>query len=268
MQRTAENPHHLHTTEWEDIQYQFGNRVGKYETHEEEILQRKAANDPSAQNRHLKTYNIQKEKKEFFRTQRGDKCSENSEDTEVSSDEEEPRRGEEKCLDCKANSISSSENIADDDTEDAILEKIKMQRLKELKKSFSMMPSGGGTLRSIPGSDYIKEVTEDSARFWVVAILVQPGESNCEALLSAMRTVAQRQKLVKFVSMLYTQVVDASFPVHHLPCVLLYKDGRMQQQLSGPELWIVRREMDCAHIEKVLRHYGVLGQNEDDEEDN
>lgn len=228
MQRTAENPHHLHTTEWEDIQYQFGNRVGKYETHEEEILFRKAAQAPEYLNRNLKAYNPEEEKK----------IDQSLRQTDTETPKSQPVDQE-----------------SEEDENDMLL-RIRAQRLEELKQKVSV--NRFGVLRSIPGSDYVKEVTEASVESWVVALLVQPGASECEALLTAMRTVAQRNKFVKFVSMVFTEAVNGSFPVHHLPCVLLYHQGKLQQQLTGPDPWKTRRETNVEKVEKTLRQYGVL----------
>lgn len=263
MQRTADNPRHLHTTEWEDIQYQFGNRVGKYETHEEEILWRKASKDPAVSNRNLAIYDPKKEKSEYFRYCMDEGSS--SADEETSSDEEETKGEVESVLDQK-DTKKVTTDITEEEDESSVLEKIRKKRLDELKKGLLETAVNAGCLRSVSGSAYVKEVTEESVRFWVVAILVQPGESNCEALLSAMRTVAQRQRAVKFVSMVYTEVVGPTFPVQHLPCVLLYRHGKMQQQLTGPDHWKVRREMNCDQIEKTLRFFGVLSSEDDESE--
>lgn len=267
MQRTAENPHHLHTTEWEDIQYQFGNRVGKYETHEEEILWRKAAQDPAAQSRDLAVYDPEKEKRRDFRLRNTEQSSDTSmEEREISSDDDKINSDVQVNGGLKEKDILVSDNTEEED-EYSILEKIRQKRLLQLKQDVLEMPLNAGSLRCIPGSAYVKEVTEDSARFWVVAMLIQPGESNCEALLSAMRTVAQRQRGVKFVSMVYTEVVGVTFPHQHLPCVLLYKHGKLQHQLTGPEHWKIHREVNCNQIEKTLRYYGVLSPALDEEQE-
>lgn len=234
MQREADNP--IRTTEWEDIQYEFGNRVGKYETHEAEILQQKAAK--SQLNKNLVAYDPEKEKQ---------------------------KDREERTVDKSESVGGSHEEAPDSDDDDFFLAKMRQQRLDELKKR--MQDERFGVLRSIPGSEYVKEITEDSARCWVVAILVQPGHSDCEALLTVMRTVAQRQKSIKFVSMLYTEAIDKSFPQTLLPCVLLYHEKKLQQQLTGAEHWRKRREVSVRYTEHVLKRFGVPVTVESSEEE-
>lgn len=242
MQRTADNPNHLHTTEWEDIQYQFGNRVGKYETHEEEILMRKAEQTAPELNKHLEAYDPEEEKRK---------------------DQEERAKDPEGTLDRDGSGDNGAPPIDSDDEED-YLEKLRRKRREELQKQLA--DNRFGVLRSIPGSAYVKEVTEDSANCWVVALLIQPGQSDCEALRTAMSNVAQRFKFVKFVSMLFTDALGNAFPVHHLPCVLLYRHMKLQHQLTGPETWKDRREVNVAQVERVLRQYGVLPAEESEED--
>eukprot|EP00796_Vickermania_ingenoplastis_P004343 gene4343-3157_t len=224
MQREASNP--IRTTEWEDIQYQFGNRVGKYETHEAEILLQKAAQNEL--NRGLEAYNPEKEK----RSER-DARQEDAPDAQP-----------------------GPAPVVDSDDDDDYLTVLRQKRMAEMKKK--MQEDCFGVLRAVPGSDYVKEVTEASAHHWVVAVLGQPGHSDCEALLTAMRTVAQKCKGVKFVSMLYSEALDASFPTSHLPCVLLYHQKKLQKQLTGPEHWKERRDISVRQIERVLRQYGAI----------
>lgn len=232
MQRTADNP--IQTTDWEDVQYQFGNRVGKYETHEAEILMQKEAQ--LHLNNGLESYNPEKEKEK-------EKAGRQAE-------EEEPTEGK-------------GEDDSDEELDD--LEKLRQKRMLELKQK--MADDRFGVLKAIPGKDYVKEVTVGSEKNWVVALLVQPGHSDCEALLTAMRTVALKHRFVKFVSMIYTEAVDMSFPLTHLPCVVMYHEGKLQHQLTGGEPWKERRDISVAHVERVLLQKHVLPPQSSDDDD-
>lgn len=126
-----------------------------------------------------------------------------------------------------------------------------------------------GVVTHVPGSDYIKEVTEGSEKSWVVAILTMLGNDDAENLITIMRQAASRNRDVRFVSMIAQEAIP-NFPAKHVPCVLLYKEGTMQQQLTGLEPWQERKEVTLASVERNLQSFGVINREEyerDDDED-
>lgn len=230
MERSAD--HHIHTTEWEDIQYKYGNRVGKYATQELEILAQKIA------------------------VKSGDMCLEAYDPDRERRDAKLERRGPGSDADEEAFNNSS------DSDEDIALEAIRRHRIVELQKQAAT--EHFGVLRHVPGKDYVKEVTDASEKNWVVAVLVIPGHSDCEALLNVFRTVATRHREVKFVSMISTEAI-VSFPDRHLPCALLYKDRTLRHQVSGLSAWTNQKEFSVKTVESVLMSRGVLpSQSESD----
>ncbi|KPI84340.1 hypothetical protein ABL78_6595 [Leptomonas seymouri] len=232
MERTADG--RIRTTEWEDVQYKYGNRVGKYETHELEILAQKIAD--KEQNTCLVAYDPHAEKV-AAKLERGG-------------------------YDCKKEDEKDTSAIADSDDDDDALAAIRKRRLLELQRLKAT--ECFGALRHIAGTDYVAEVTEASSTCWVVAVLIKPGHSDCEALLTVLRTVAQRHRAVKYVSMISTDAI-ANFPDRHLPCVLLYHNKELKKQVTNLDEWTQKRQLNVGTVEHLLSRYGVLPRSDDDE---
>ncbi|AIN98651.1 hypothetical protein LPMP_240160 [Leishmania panamensis] len=231
MERTANQ--RIRTTEWEDVQYRYGNRVGKYETHELQILAQKIAD--TNQNACLTVYDPHAEKVEA-KLERG------------GYERDEGRKED------------GTDLIVDSDNEDEALAVIRRRRVMELQQQRAT--ERFGVLRHIPGADYVAEVTEASSTCWVVAVLIKPGHSDCEALLAVLRTVAQRRRSVKLVSIISTEAIP-NFPDRHLPCVLLYKDKELKKQVTGLADWQAQRALNVATVEQALSRNGVLPRIED-----
>ncbi|CCW66095.1 unnamed protein product [Phytomonas sp. Hart1] len=228
MERTADG--RIRTTEWEEIQYKYGNKVGKYQTHELEILTQKIADkhDDTC----LRSYNPQEEKLADKLNQR---CAEGEgQDAEIP-------------------------NINSSDDEDEVLAEIRQRRMAELKRQ--LQTECFGTLRHISGANYVKEITESSEKNCVVAALIKPGHSDCESLLNVLRTVAQRNRDSKFVSMISTEAIP-NFPDKHLPCVLLYANKSVKTQITGLETWKHKGQLSVHTVERVLKEQGFLNRED------
>lgn len=225
MERSADN--RIRTSEWEDVQYKYGNRVGKYATQELEILAQKIAD--KNQNTCLEAYDPNAERVRDKLARGGFECAEGQEE-EVQA-------------------------ILDSDDEDEALAAIRQRRLVELQRQKAC--ERFGVLRQVPGTSYVAEVTDSSVATWVVAALVKPAHSACEALLSVLRSVAQRHAAVKFVSLISTEAIP-NFPDRHLPCVLLYKEKELKKQVTGMEEWQEGKQLNISSAEKCLKRYGVL----------
>ncbi|EAN85493.1 hypothetical protein C3747_11g345 [Trypanosoma cruzi] len=244
VERTADQ--RIRTTEWEDIQYRHGNRVGNYATNELEIIAQKIADENV--NACLKVYDPNEERVR-------DKME---------------RGGYEKELQLGESNTGgdTADNVMDDDDEDEVLLAFRRKRMAELRQQQESQRFG--VLRHISGSDYMSEVTESSAANWVIALLVKPGNSDSEKLLSVMRVVAQRNREVKFLSMISTEAIK-NFPDRHLPCVLFYKEKKLQQQLTELTPWKSKdKQISLNSVERVLHRYGVIRNEEfeaEEEED-
>lgn len=247
MERSADN--RIRTTEWEDIQYKHGNRVGKYQTQELEILTQRLAD--KHQNAGLRSYDPQQERLSARYEQLSDEDDDcNSPGSSKQLELSRSGRG-------NSDVVTAPYDAEDDDgnDDDVALMRLRRQRLREMKEQEAR--NCFGVLRHIAGSDYIAEVTEASQHNWVVAALVKPAHNECEVLLNLLRAVAQKQRAIKFVSIISTEAIPA-FPDKHLPCVLLYHNKSLVQQITGLDAW--RRpgvELGVMTVECNLRQRGV-----------
>jgi len=215
----------LVTSEWEDIQYKHGNKVGKYATHEEELKQ-------------------QKEMKKFV------------EDFVADYDPLENRTVEE------LDKMLEEDGLADED-EDAIVQYREQRRQEMLERQRGQRHGG---VRQIAKSEYISEVNRAGDGVWVVLLLVEEGHNDCDALLRACTEAADRNPLIKFLTIKSTDAIE-NFPRDQLPKVLFYYEEKMQRQIDGMAAWGGKRPT-CENIETALRRLGPLrGERKEDSDD-
>jgi hypothetical protein len=232
VERTADG--YIRTTEWEDIQYKHGNKVGNYATREAEILgQRLMESHADAL---LMAYDPNAEKVQA-------KAERGGYDTEPG---------------------GSVDDVGSD--EDDALAALRRKRMLELQRESSTRVHG--TLRHIAGSDYVAEITDCSATCPVVAVMVKLGHEDCDALLQVMRDVARKYPDVKFVSLIAEEAVH-KFPEKHLPCVVVYQGGKLITQLTELAPWKEGTSLSVASVVKRLERVGIVpkGDDEDGHED-
>lgn len=235
----------IQTTQWEDIQYKHGNKVGRYATHELEICAQKLAE------RHidapLETHNRLRERLRDAaeRGQRGEEVNEDLVD-------EDPEM---------AQAVLDGE-----DDEDEILERFRAARRREMLEQ--QATNCFGRVKPISGASYVQEITEASAQHIVVGVLAEHNNEGCLDLLPLMDQVAQRHMDVKFVTCKSTEAIP-NFPAKHLPCVVVYRAGQLVAQLTGMEPWC-RKGITKPTLETVmdnLRKLQVLPQLEESDEE-
>jgi hypothetical protein len=237
VERTADG--RIRTTEWEDVQYKHGNKVGQYTTNEMEILaQRLVAANPNLQ---LQAYDPVAEKV----------CDKQDRGGYDATDPTDPESG-------------SPDGGADDD--DDVLAAFRRRRLAEMQRE--QQTHVFGLVKRIDGADYVREITEASASCWVVGVMMADGHGDCDLLLKVLASVAQRNREVKFVSLVARQAIP-NFPEKHLPCVLLYHKGDMKAQLTGAEHWMEgkNKNITVGSIERKLQGHRVISREEYAEED-
>ena len=228
MERQANG--RIRTTEWEDIQYKHGNKVGKYQTHELELLAQKLADaNPNIQ---LQAYDANEERVRD-KLERGGYDAENPQ---------------------------SLDDVQSDEDDDA-LAAFRRKRMMELKQQQATHVFG--VVRHINGADYVAEITEGSANCWVVGAMIETGHEDCEALLQILRQVASRHRDVKFVSLLAKEAV-AKLPAKMLPCVVFYYKGTLMKQLTELTAWKQGKELSIESVERCLGRAGVLQLDEED----
>eukprot|EP00758_Cryptobia_borreli_P015977 Tbor_TRINITY_DN6068_c2_g1::TRINITY_DN6068_c2_g1_i1::g.10712::m.10712 len=246
VERTADG--RIRTSEWEDIQYKHGNRVGKYRDNEMQLLaQRISDANPNVE---LKPYDPNEEKVR-------DKAERGGFDVD-------PRNAE-AVLEARDEDGSDAEDAIDammDD--DEALAAFRRKRTAELKRMQATHVYG--VVKHIPGGDYVSEITQASANCWVVAVMMKLGNADCDLLLTIMRQAASRNRDVKFVSLVALEAIP-NFPEKHLPCVLLYHKGEMIQQTTTNTPWSENPDKEkspitLTSVEKALQRHGVICREE------
>lgn len=236
----------IRTSEWEDIQYKHGNKVGKYQTNEMQLLaQRLADANPNIQ---LRAYDPTEERVR-------DKVERNGFDME-----------DEKAQAMLEGVVDSDEDMMDEDDALAVFRQRRKDELLARKETHPF-----GTVKHIPGAEYVGEITRASSNCWVVAIMMKLGHVDCDVLLNMMRQAASRNRDVKFVSLIAAEA-SPNFPDKHLPCVLLYKDETMMCQFTGLQPWSVnpaseKSPVELASVERLLQRNGAIYKEEYDDED-
>lgn len=236
VERTADD--RIRTTEWEDIQYKHGNCVGQYRDREVEILAQKVADNH--QDALHRVYDSTLEKVQ-------DKEARNGYDGNV--EEEFDEAGERN---------DEQEDAADSD-DDEYLAEIRRRRVLEMQKKAAS--DNFGALVPISGCDYVAEITEGSAKNWVVGLLTELGHEGCEALATLLAAIAPKYRDVKFVSVPVSEALP-KFPVKQLPCVVFYHKGVMVHQLTTTEPWGGKR-MNTGSVERTLGEYSVIPKEDD-----
>lgn len=247
VERTADQ--RIRTTEWEDIQYKHGNKVGRYREQELEILAQKIGD--ANPNVNLRAYNPEEERIRAKMERAGFDAD----------PDEQVRRAQAEDL---AGGDDEDDFFGDDD--DDALAAFRAKRMNEIQKQAEK--ACFGRLIQISGTDYVKEITEASSSCWVIAVLMKLGHEECDALIEVFSKVARREREIKFVSVLAKEAIP-NFPAKHLPCVLFYHNGAMVKQTTGMEPWTEDGKLATLTPQTVdaqLRRSGVLRSEDDDDE--
>ncbi|CUG69172.1 phosducin-like protein, putative [Bodo saltans] len=234
MERNADG--RIRTTEWEDIQYKHGNKVGKYTTHEGELLAQRVKD--ANPNILLKVYDANEEKVR-------DKLARGGYDVDPA--------------------VTVDPDDIDDSDDDDALAAFRNKRMAELQRV--AQTNVFGVVRNISGAEYVQEITDSSQQCWVVGIMIAQGHEGCDALLKVLQLVAMKHRDVKFVSLLAKEAV-AKMPDRLLPCVVFYHKGSLVNQLTEITVWEdSKRCVSVEAAERVLSRVGVIKSEEDDDED-
>ena len=237
VERTADA--RIRTTEWEDIQYKHGNRVGQYRDREHEILAQKL---------------VDRTKDALWATY--DPTAERVTDKLERGGYEHPEH-----VASEAAARGSDSDGDDDDDEDDFLAQYRAQRRAKLEEQVAR--NAFGRLRRIAGATYVAEITEASrGGAWVVAVLVEDGDAVCDQLLASLDSVAAEHASVKFVHMVAIEAIP-NFPKKQVPLTLLYRDGKVQDQVIRED-W--GKTLSKETVQRVLCRYGVLPRDEEPDE--
>ncbi|SPO20288.1 related to phosducin homolog, likely to be involved in regulation of pheromone response [Ustilago trichophora] len=179
-----------------------------------------------------------------------------------------------------------------DDEEEKLLEKIRRQRMSQLRAETKK--ARFGRVYPISRPDYTREVTEaskvdpdaptdsqpyndedDEARSknagqtsadkqrvggtGVVCFLYKDGLDTCRLLAGYLNTLAAKYPATKFVSIVGDQCIP-NYPDRNLPTLLIYRNGELHRQIVGlrPEIGLDGMKTKCEDIELLLTAVGAI----------
>lgn len=177
-----------------------------------------------------------------------------------------------------------------DDEEEKLLEKIRRQRMSQLRAETKK--ERFGRVYPISRPDYTREVTEASKEdpdadpdapkqddheqngngtaadgvdkqrqggTGVVCFLYKDGIDTCRLLAGYLDTLAAKYPSTKFVSIVGDQCIP-NYPDRNLPTLLVYRNGELHRQIVGlrPEIGLDGMKTKCEDIELLLTAVGAI----------
>ena len=178
-----------------------------------------------------------------------------------------------------------------DDEEEKLLEKIRRQRMSQLRAETKR--ERFGRVYPISRPDYTREVTQasredpdanpesqrqggedeedddknpaskaDKQRLGgtgVVCFLYKDGIDTCRLLAGYLDTLAAKYPATKFVSIVGDQCIP-NYPDRNLPTLLIYRNGELHRQIVGlrPEIGLDGMKTKCEDIELLLTAVGAI----------
>lgn len=178
-----------------------------------------------------------------------------------------------------------------DDEEEKLLEKIRRQRMSQLRSETKK--ARFGRVYPISRPDYTREVTEASkidpdsnqqqqqeeedeqdgktggaennkdkqrqGGTGVVCFLYKDGIETCRLLAGYLDTLAAKYPATKFVSIVGDQCIP-NYPDRNLPTLLIYRNGELHRQIVGlrPEIGLDGMKTKCEDIELLLTAVGAI----------
>ncbi|GAC73848.1 conserved phosducin-like protein [Moesziomyces antarcticus T-34] len=168
-----------------------------------------------------------------------------------------------------------------DDEEERLLDKIRRQRMAQLRAETTK--ARFGRVYPISRPDYTREVTEASKTdpdtdaesapaqpaegtdkqrqggTGVVCFLYKDGIDTCRLLAGYLDTLAAKYPATKFVSIVGDQCIP-NYPDRNLPTLLIYRNGELHRQIVGlrPEIGLDGMKTKCEDIELLLTAVGAI----------
>ena len=120
------------------------------------------------------------------------------------------------------------------------------------------MPEYTGGYRQIGRGDFLREVTEESAKgVWVVLHLFKEDNAECAALHRAMTVLAERHVNTRFLKIIGSHCIEG-FPDANLPTMIVYHDGKCQAQMVACGKTFGGVKADEESVEWVLAELGAV----------
>jgi hypothetical protein len=119
-------------------------------------------------------------------------------------------------------------------------------------------PQYTGGYRQIGRGDFLREVTEESAKgVWVVLHLFKDNNAECAALHRALGALAERHLHTRFLKIVGSQCIEG-FPDANLPTMIVYHDGTCQAQMVACGKTFGGVKADEESVEWVLSELGAV----------
>jgi len=139
------------------------------------------------------------------------------------------KTGEKDLEDMTLSELNEKEDEDWDD--DGLIEKIRQQRISEMKDLQAR--SKYGDVREISAVDYVDEVNKAGDDVWVVLHLYKSGIPLCELINQHIQGLARKFPTVKFLKSVSTTCIP-NYPDKNLPTLFIYFEGNMKNQIAGP----------------------------------
>ncbi|XP_041005532.1 phosducin-like protein 3 [Juglans microcarpa x Juglans regia] len=114
--------------------------------------------------------------------------------------------------------------------DDRFLEEYRKKRLAEIREEAKI--ARFGSVISITGSDFVREVSQAPPDVWVVVILYKEGIPECALLMQCLEELATRYSSTKFVKIISTDCIP-NYPDRNLPTLLVYNNGAVKANYVG-----------------------------------
>lgn len=150
---------------------------------------------------------------------------------------------------------------ADGCADDRELEQLRRRRLAELRAG-PAAPDFGGVVKPIGHADFVEEVTDPSARVWVVVLLYKPRHPECDALGACLDELARKHRHTKFVRIVSTECIPG-YPDGNLPTLIVYRHRDVARSFVGVGPYGGRR-FSPEGVAYALRQAGAFGTDEAD----
>ncbi|XP_018495454.1 viral IAP-associated factor homolog [Galendromus occidentalis] len=155
-------------------------------------------------------------------------------------DEAAQKRLEPKERDLGELSLEELELLEDEEDERALLA-YRNQRIAEMQAL--AQKSKFGDVREIAADDWVEQVNKAGEGVVVIVHLFKNGIPLCSLLNDHFQKLAVKFKTVKFLKG-QAQSCMPDFPDAHLPCVMVYRNGKVEQKYVGPDFWGNKPSLD------------------------
>ncbi|CAI9089758.1 OLC1v1024391C1 [Oldenlandia corymbosa var. corymbosa] len=122
------------------------------------------------------------------------------------------------------------DDLEDELDDDRFLEEYRRKRLAEMREAAKI--ARFGSVITISGSDFVREVSQAPEDVWVVVILYKDGHAECELLLQCLEELARRYSATKFVKIISTECIP-NYPDQNIPTLLVYNNSAVKANYVG-----------------------------------